>query len=126
MQTQKHLHEVHRLITGWLSAASLVEDEITHFRNQLNEIAAKNNSNEMRAQIEHFENAFTRHLEVTDEWKHKLKEQEHALSTKASGNPAADHVLVEAPVMLEEEAATYSRIFDEFKQEFRQFLAKSL
>ncbi len=80
----------------------------------------------MLSQVEHFQNRFIRQQEISDELFHNLHLADQDLAQQAAGNPASAHILIDVPDDLKDQADTYTRIFDELKNEFHRFLEKTL
>ena len=123
---QKYLHELHAEHREFLSTLNFAKDEIKTFNNRLSEIVTANSKTEVLAQVEHFQNQFIRHNEVIDELKHEVNEHEHQIAQLAeSNNVATDHRKADDQVELREKMVTFSKIYDELKQEFKRFLEQS-
>ncbi|MDX2002323.1 MAG: hypothetical protein SFW35_07815 [Chitinophagales bacterium] len=119
-----HGAELHKQITDWKKEIDSVRDEIRIYKKELEEIASKNNRPAVMAQVEQFQNQFIRHLEVSDELYHQLKEADHLLAIKLGDNPAAMHVLVEKDANLYDQMESYTRLFQLLKEDYRRFLAE--
>ncbi|HMG13813.1 MAG TPA: hypothetical protein VK590_00130 [Saprospiraceae bacterium] len=123
-QTQKHSAELHAEIKEWISQLEFYKAEIKFFQKQLEEIVTKYTSQDVLMEVEHFQNQFIRQIEVTDELRHDIKQEENELLKLAQQNPASDHVLIDDHVELREKANEYVIIITDLKEEFRRFLEK--
>lgn len=124
MSTKKHINELHAEINEWKGQIELVRDELKTFKDQLGKILAGNTGGEAVAEGEHFQNQFIRQGEVSDELYHELKLADHDLAEKAKGNNSADHILVDDHTALRDKATTYTRLFNDLKNEYHGYLEK--
>jgi len=126
-QDKKHILELHDEIKNWKSAVELIKEETSTLNKQLEDIASENNKEEVRAQIEHFQNQFIRQAEVNDILNHDLKQAEHRLAVLSAENPvASDHRLVDDDPNIRDEAETHIKLFTELKSEFNRFATEWL
>lgn len=115
---------LHADISAWKSDIQLVRSEIDTFRDQLGEIATKNSHEEVLKGVEHFQNQFTRQLEVSDELMHDLHAADHGLAELTANNRNSEHILTPVNADLRDRAETYHNLFAELKNEYRSFLEK--
>lgn len=123
-QTRKHAQELHEEIKEWISQVDFIKEELAIYQKQLEEVAAKYTSQDVLAEVEHFQNQFIRQREVSDEIRHDYKQEENKLVKLAQENPASEHVLLDDHSDLRENTDTYVHIYSEVKDEFHKFLAK--
>jgi len=123
-QDRKPFMALHDEITQWKSNVELVRSEISTFQKQLSEIARKNNHEDVMKGIEHFQNQFTRHLEVSDELMHNLHAADHELAEKAKKVGNSDKIFIKENAGLRGQAEIYNKLFLELKNEFHLFLEK--
>lgn len=123
-ENKKPITELHAEITEWKSDIELVRSEIATFQNQLSEIVAKNNHEEVLKGAEHFQNQFIRQLEVSDELLHDLHTEDHELAKKSENRRDSDHILAAVNTALRDRAETYNNLFSELKNEYHSFLEK--
>jgi len=116
--------ELHAEISGWKSDIQLVQAEIATFQDQLDEIASKNSHEEVLKGVEHFQNQFTRQLEVSDELMHDLHLAEHGLAEQTANNRDSEHILTPVNADLRDRAETYNNLFADLKNDYRSFLEK--
>lgn len=122
MPGKKPITELHSEITEWKSNVELVRFEIQTFQKELEEVASKNNHEDVLKGVEHFQNKFTRQLEVSDELLHDLHVRDHELANDAASGLDSDRIYEEENEGLKDRAETYNKLFGELKSEFRLFL----
>lgn len=115
---------LHKNITQWKSNIELVRSEISTFQKQLSEIAKRNNHEEVMKGVEHFQNQFTRQVEVSDELTHDLHAADHELAKKVTGENNSEYLFTNENAKLKDQAETYNKLFLELKNEFHFFLEK--
>lgn len=124
---EKYITDLHQEHTEFKSKLSFYKDELVSFTHRLEEIASSNTKQEVMEQVEKFQNHFIRQKEVLDELMSKINHHENELVQNAkSNNIATDHRKVADHVEIRDEVNTYSKLFDELKLEFREFLRKYL
>ncbi len=127
MEAKKHLTELHSERTEWLNNLQFFKDDITTLRKRLEEIVSLNSKNDIRAQVEHFQNQFVRQLEVNDELRHEINAEEQAFVASESKNPVAtDHKTAPDHTVLRDKVETYAKLFKELRAEFNLFVSKTL
>lgn len=116
------LHFEHQL---WNSKFDFYGDEVAIYENRLGEIANRYTSDEVLAQVEHFQNQFIRQKELIDELSHRVNKHEEALTQYVQENPTAvDHVKFRDHGALREEVSSFDKIYTELKSEFQRFSSK--
>jgi hypothetical protein len=127
MESTKYLNELHADHRKWIALLKFYSDEINSFNNRLSEIVGTNSKKEVLAHIEHFQNQFIRQKEVIDMIRHDVLLSEKDLQAKISINPlASDHQRMLDNQVLRGQIDTFTKIFDELKSEFKQFLSHVL
>jgi uncharacterized coiled-coil DUF342 family protein len=127
MEAKTHISDLHSEHTEWLNKLSFNKDEIQTFNNRLAEVIKANNTIEVAANVEHFQNQFIRQREVIDELRHEIKQYENSLIMQVEANPvASDHRIVVDHPGLRDQMETFERIYAELKIEFNHFLSKTL
>lgn len=118
----RHWHNSH---TDWLRALNFYKGELGILGNRLVEVAGKNTSQEVGAQVEHFQNAFVLHLNNIEELEHDIKASlariAHEIATQTG------FVTNELLVQLEKEKQIYleeEREVNELRHSFNLFAAK--
>jgi uncharacterized coiled-coil DUF342 family protein len=127
MEAKTHISDLHSEHTEWLNKLAFTKDEIQSFNNRLAEVIKANNTIEVAANVEHFQNQFIRQREVIDELRHEIKQYENSLIMQVEANPvASDHRIVVDHPGLRDQMETFERIYAELKIEFNHFLSKTL
>jgi hypothetical protein len=127
MSDQKYIQELHVDHKMWLSELTLASDQVKSFQNRLEEVVKANNTVEVLAQVEHFQNQFIREKEIIDILNHDIHESEAKLTTQVASNTiAVDHRKVSDDEGLRDRMLGFQKIFAEMRTEFTSFLAKTL
>jgi hypothetical protein len=125
--TTKPINELHTEHTDWLKRLDFYTDEITIMKNRIAEIAAKNTSHEILAQVEHFQNSMIIQKNNIDELRHSVKDHENYLENRVEENPvSADKRMVNDHPKMRESMNSFETNFNAIRHELNQFLAKSL
>lgn len=118
----KHLDELHFEHQLWLNEVKFFSDELKIYQKRLDEVASKNSSEEVRKQVEHFQNKFIIQKEQIDILNHGINEHESWLSKYAKENPVAiDKKLFADHSVLHDKVDTFKKLYMELKQEFNKF-----
>ncbi len=124
---EKKIFEMHQEHAEWLNKLSFYKDELSIMKNRLGEIAQKNTSGDVLAQVEHFQNQFIVQAEQLDILKHHINEHEEYLQQRLNENQvAADHKTSSDSPQIRESVESFERIFNGLRQEFNQFLSKTM
>lgn len=119
----KHIDELHFEHQLWISEAKFYVDELKVYQKRLEEIASKNTKEEVRKQVEHFQNQFIIQKEQLDILKHEVNEHEQWLANYAKQHPVAiNHELFTDHREMHEQIDVFRKLYGELKQEFRRFL----
>ncbi|MBI1307369.1 MAG: hypothetical protein GC181_12265 [Bacteroidetes bacterium] len=125
MKTE-YISELHSRYTQWKKDLEFYRDEIRTFNTRLEELVSQNTKTEVTAQIEHFQNQFIRQNEVIDTLEHDIHAEEHKLAENAQANTVAvEHRKVEENTDLGDQFETFVKIYNELKNEFTEFMAKT-
>jgi hypothetical protein len=123
----KKIFEMHQEHAEWLNKLSFYKDELSIMKNRLAEIAQKNTSGDVLAQVEHFQNQFIVQAEQLDIVKHNINEHEEYLQQRLNENQvAADRQSSSDSPQIRESVESFERIFNGLRQEFNQFLSKTI
>ena len=96
METKAKIYDQHAENTEWTSKLNFYKDEIKIMTGRLEEVAAKNSSKEVLAQVERFQNQMIIQRNNIDEALHAVKINEEKLQAEINENPVAvDHRSVE-------------------------------
>lgn len=124
MTKMKHIDDLHFEHQLWTSEAKFYVDELKIYQKRLQEIAGKNTKEEVRKQIEHFQNQFIIQKEHLDILNHGVNEHEQFLEKFATEHPVAiDHRMFADHAEMNEKMETFRKIYSELKKEFNHFLS---
>lgn len=119
----KHIDELHFEHQLWTSEITFFAQELTFMQKRLDEIAQKNTANDVRKQIEHFQNQFIIQKEQIDIIIHLINEHEQWLSKFAKEKPIAiEHVNFADHIVLRDKAETFKKLYLELKNDFLRFV----
>ncbi len=121
---KKPITKLHAEITESISDLKFGISELSIFQNQLNEIAGKNNKEEVSKQVEHFQNQFIRQNEVSQELLHDLHVVDRQLAEDATSDKDSDLILEKENLSVKDRVETYNKLLVELKNEFHLFLEK--
>jgi len=120
----KHIDDLHFEHQLWTSEAKFYVDELKIYQKRLAEVASKNTSEDVRKQVEHFQNQFIIQKEQLDILSHRVNEHEQWLAQYAKNHPVAiDHKLFPDHDSMHEKMDIFRKIYSELKQEFNKFLS---
>ncbi len=118
----KDLHFENKL---WLNELKFYKEEIKIFEKRLSEIVKRNTTQKVMVKVEQFQNKFITHQEVIHDLKHKIKQNEKALSRFAEENPVAiDRHHFTDHTETRDEMNSFREIFNEMKSSFMRHLAE--
>ncbi len=128
METKrKHLNELHFDHQLWLSEAIFYGYELSVYRKRLESISFRNTAQEIKKQIEHFQNQFIIQKEQLDLLNHETVVHEQWLAQVAKENPiASDHRLFADHQATHEKINAFKKIYNDLKAEFIRFLSERL
>lgn len=119
------ISNLHHQSSDWTRELDFYKEEISVLTKRLEEVASKNSSKEIAAQVEHFQNKFIMLREQIDVLKHDVKEREHKAEQLAKERP--DHIsekFYSANDELHNRMKDMSKSFSDTRFEFNGFLAK--
>ena len=101
------------------------KDEISILKGRLEELATKNNAQDVLAEVEHFQNQFIIQRNNIDEIAHKVREHEQSLLEEIKSNPVAvDHRKVEYHAVEQDLVNSFEKVFNEVREDFNKFSSK--
>ena len=123
----KSVAELHAEHEEWLKKLDFYADDLSVLLNRLAEIASKNTSREILAQVEHFQNQFIVQKENIDEIRHAIKDHEIYVENRVTENPvdADRHQLNDHPKM-RDNFNGFEKNFNSLRHEFNDFLSKTM
>ncbi len=123
----KHVGELHQEHREWAQELTFFQEEMGLLKTSLGEASIKNTDKELLARVDHFENQFIIQQELIDEMQHEIHLHEHTLTQTVEKNPvASDHRLVADHPDLRGKMQVFKKLYGELKNEFNQFLAKTM
>ena len=125
MNTGEKIYTQHADHTEWLSKLKFYTDEISILKGRLEEIASKNNQQNVLAQVEHFQNQLIVQKNNIDEISHTIKLDESAIEKEVNKNPVAvDHREMPSHSKQKEAIDAFEKNFNELRTEFKIYAAK--
>jgi len=122
---KKHLGELHTEHINWSKKLNFVKDEISSFKNRLEEVVQANTKTDVLAELEHFQNQFIRQNEVIDELLHDINSEEDKLVSSAKANiVASDHRIMDENMELVDRMKTFNKLYAELKDDFTTYLTR--
>jgi predicted nucleic acid-binding Zn-ribbon protein len=85
MENKAQLTEAHAKMIDWVKELAFYKDELKTFQTRLQEVVARNNKQEILAEVEHFQNQFIRQNEVMDELNHDFKQFDNSIVANEIG-----------------------------------------
>ncbi len=118
---------IHVMCQDWKRELKFYKSEIPFFKKRLEEVASKNTSKDILAQVEHFENKFTIMATHFDELLHDVNLKEEAIATTAAAAPKYTTVkMIEKNNEMEALIEFTAKDFNTTRKEFYAFLSKYL
>ena len=124
MKTTDTIYNQHQENFEWLDKLFFYKDEITIMQKRLEEIAKKNSSKDVLAEVEHFQNQLIVQKNNIDTIKHEINQNETVLEnnmdqdeSKVNRTKVNDHTE-------EEERVNSFENFNELRKELNKFLLK--
>lgn len=125
MESKGTIYAQHEENKEWTSKLTFYKDEIKILTGRVEELAAKNTSNEVLVGVEHFQNQLIIKRNNIDEILHLVKLNEEALIAEVNANPVAvDHRKVEYHAKEKDMVDSFEKNFNELRAEFNEFASK--
>lgn len=122
-----YISDLHFEHVQWRSELLFWEEQIKSFINRLEEVVVRWTENQVRAQVEHFQNQFILHNDVIDVLKKDVKLHEQHIATYAEEHPVAiNHVHFEDHSQIRERMETQRDIYGELKTKYYRFLSEAM
>jgi hypothetical protein len=116
------LHFDHRV---WMNQISFYKLELKIFSEKLEEVASKNTNYEMHISIEQFQNRFIIQNNEMDILAHKIRLNEHQVSTPVVKGPyLVSPEAAENYIKIKGEMEQFIKLYSELRDEFYKFLTK--
>jgi hypothetical protein len=127
METKENIYTQHAENTEWTNKLNFYKDEIKIMTGRLEEVAAKNSSKEVMAEVEHFQNQLIIQRNNIDEALHAVKMNEEKLQAEVKSNPVAvDHRKMEYHAQEKDMVESFEKNFNDIRGEFNAFVGKWL
>ncbi len=124
MKTEK-VYTQHEENKQWMNSLLFYRDEIKIMNGRIGEIASKNTSKEVLAQIEHFQNQLLIQSNQLDRLKHSINLDNDIINNEIKKNSTAiDHRSIADHAAIREDMADFENIFKSLKGELNTFLSK--
>jgi uncharacterized protein (DUF342 family) len=118
MDSTTSIEQFQEELQTWKYELSSIKQEIRHFESHLEDMAKEKLPISMLAEVEHFQNTFICQKEVIDKLRHDLPDSQHKVENifhiLRTTSDAAQHALAERMDI-------FRRIYEDIKQEFKQF-----
>lgn len=125
MKEQGKIYDQHSENNEFKSKLNFYKDELDLLHKRLDEIASKNNKQDVMKQVEHFENQFTIQKQNINRIGHSIIANETELINEIRSNPTAvDHRKVEDHKKQREMVEGFEKNMNEIRDEFKRFSAK--
>ncbi len=125
MKEQEKIYTQHSENTEWTNKLKFYKDELQVLKTRLEEIASKNNHEEVLKSVEHFQNQFIIQANNIDNISHEVKMNEEALMAEIKNNPvASDHRKVKYHSKQKDLVMSFEKNMNEIRGEFKDFAAK--
>ena len=125
METKKTIYDLHEDHKIWLNKLAFYKDDLAIMKNRISEIASKNTSNEVLAQVEHFQNQLIVQKENIDTLHHEIGVHETGLRAEVNKNETAiDHKRFADHTSARAEMESFEKTFNDLRKELIHFLAK--
>ena len=124
MKTEK-IYTQHEENKEWANNLSFYKDEIKIFRNRISEIASKNTSKDVLAQVEHFQNQLLIQRDHIDRINHDINISNDAINAEIKKNgTAVDHRSMADHAAIRDNMKSFESIYITLKIELNIFLSK--
>ncbi len=125
MSTKAYINDQHEKHQDWLSRLAFYKEEINIFRERLSEIVMRNSNEEVKKNIEVFENKLIVQRNNIDELRHSIRLHESKIVEEIKKNPVAvDHRLSENHDDEEDFMGYLEKNFAELREAINRFAAK--
>jgi hypothetical protein len=125
MEHTKTLFELHYDHKEWLSKLAFYGDELALMQKRIEEIALKNSSQEVRSQIEHFQNQLIITRSHATDLRKEIQHHEVELERIVNSNEVAvDHKRLPDHTDHRQKMQRFEQLFAELKKDLFLFLAK--
>ncbi len=122
---QPSLVSMHQQSLEWLSASALWKRELSFFQKLLDKNSVKATTTDLKKEMDHFQNIITYYAgEVVDGLRKKLREHEGDLARMLQSMNESDTHYFKDHEKVMNELATFSKGYDQFRNELFEFVEK--
>ncbi len=126
MKTEK-VYTQHEENKEWMNSLMFYTDEIKIMTGRLGEVASKNTSKDVLAQVERFQNQLIIQKETIDTLKHEINLSNDFIHSEVRKNETAvDHRKIADHSKTRENMNVFEGVFNTLRAEFKEFVAKWL
>ena len=109
----------------WLKGVEFYDQDLDTLEKRLMEIVTKNNTRDVMAGVEHFQNQFIVQRNNIDELRHSINEHAGKVASGAKAHEGRmETTLVGEHEGLGEQVRSFEKVFNELRHEYNLFLAK--
>ncbi len=124
MKTEK-IYTQHEENKEWMNSLLFYTDEIKIMNGRLAEVASKNTSKDVLAQVEHFQNQLLIQRDTLDTLKHEINLSNDSINKEVHKNEVAvDHRRINDHTVIRDNMIAFEKIFKTLRQEFNEFVSK--
>lgn len=124
MKTEK-IYTQHEENKQWMNSLMFYTDDIKIMKGRLAEVAAKNTSKDVLAQVEHFQNQFVIQSNNIDTLKHEINLSNDAINKDINHNSTAvDHRKIQDHTTVRESMESFEKNIKGLRSEFNEFIGK--
>jgi hypothetical protein len=124
MEKQK-VYAQHGENKTWMNDLLFFQDEIKVMKRRLSEIALRNTSKDVMAQLEHFQNQMIVQQNNIDHLKHSLNIGNDRIQSEIKKNVTAiDHRVIKDNKVILDEMESFTKVYAGNKKELNGFLSK--
>lgn len=120
-----HISHISSEYADWLRSADFYKEEISILTNRLAEVSQKYTREDVKSEIEHFQNQFLIQVNNLEQLSHDVREHEKHMSDDAEklAQHLSNHTLAEHDAM-RDRFQTLERVILDLRHEFNKFLSR--
>ena len=127
MEAEAYIFDLHKAHKKWKSGLDFYADDLLILKNRLAEVSIKNTRQEVKMDVEKFQNQFIIQKIEIDKLSHQIQLSDDTIEENIKANPVAvDHRKMNETTNLEDRMETFKSLFAKMKEEFNDFVAKNL
>ncbi|MDB5271858.1 MAG: hypothetical protein JWO58_225 [Chitinophagaceae bacterium] len=122
---KKSAEEIHVQTNNWMKNLAFYHEELTIFQRRLEEIAKKNNSQDIHVSIEQFQNKFIIQEHEIKTLEHLIRHSEElAVETVKTNMRRLDDEGSRQYLQVQDSYTQFETLYDELKKDFYTFLCR--